>query len=108
MKALEDAPYYEARWRETAALRETLSKDIEARLRAEVVPSVTNFVLFHLPDDAPEAAVVVARLREDGLYVRDASDIGSGLGPRAVRVAVKDARTNAWMVDRLVAAVARG
>jgi histidinol-phosphate/aromatic aminotransferase/cobyric acid decarboxylase-like protein len=108
VKALEDAPYYEARWRETAALREALARDIATRLRAEVVPSATNFVLFHLPDDAPTAAIVVTRTRDDGLYVRDASDIGSGLGPRALRVAVKDARTNAWMVDRLVAAVARG
>lgn len=108
VKALEDAPYYEARWRETAVLREALARDLATRLRAEVVPSATNFVLFHLPDDAPSAAVVSARTREDGLYVRDASEIGSGLGPRAIRVAVKDARTNAWIVDRLAAAVARG
>ena len=105
VKALEDVAYYDARWRETAVLREALARDLAVRLRAEVVPSTTNFVLFHLPDDAPTAADVVERVRRAGLYVRDASAIGSGLGPRAIRIAVKDARTNAWMVDRLAEAL---
>ncbi len=108
VKALADAPYYAARWLETAALREALALDLHRRVRAEVVPSTTNFVLAHLPGDAPTAAAIVERLKADGLYLRDASAIGSGLGPRAIRVAVKDARTNVWMVDRIAAASARG
>ena len=108
MKALEDAPYYAARWAETAELREGLASDLRRRVRADVVPSSTNFLLAHLQGDGPTAAGLVERLRADGLYLRDASAIGSGLGPRAIRVAVKDARTNAWMVDRIAAAVARG
>ena len=107
VKALEDVPYYASRWAETAVLRESLAADLRQRVRAEVVPSSTNFLLAHLPDDAPTAAELVDRLRADGLYIRDASAIGSGLGPRAIRVAVKDARTNGWMVDRIAAAVSR-
>ena len=76
-------------------------------MRADVAPSTTNFLLFHLPDDAATAAELVERVRLDGLYVRDASAIGSGLGPRAIRIAVKDGRTNTWMVDRIAAALAR-
>lgn len=107
VKALEDGAYYAARWRETAVLRDALADDLARRARADVVPSATNFVLAHLPDAGPTAAELVKRLEAEGLYIRDASEIGSGLGPRAIRVAVKDGRTNAWMVDRIEAGVGR-
>ena len=69
------------------------------------VPATTNFVLAFLPDDGPTTAEVAERVRAKGLYVRDAAGIGSGVGPRAIRIAVKDARTNAWMIDRLAEAM---
>lgn len=105
VKALEDVAYYEARWRETATLREALASELRRRVGLDVVPSSTNFVLGYLPDAAPTTAEVAARVRAKGLYIRDAGSIGSGLGPRALRVAVKDAPTNVWMVDRLAEAL---
>ncbi len=107
VKALEDPAWYEARWHETALLREALAAALRARLGFEVVPSTTNFLLCRMPDSAPTTAELAERVRPAGLYVRDASAIGSGLSPRAIRLAVKDAATNARMVDLLAAALGR-
>jgi histidinol-phosphate/aromatic aminotransferase/cobyric acid decarboxylase-like protein len=41
---------------------------------------------------------VITRSRERGLFLRDPSSMGSGLGTRALRVAVKDAATNQRML----------
>src|SRR5438552_3375512 len=82
------------------AIREALAVDLRA-LGLEVVPSVTNFLLCHLPAEAPPAAAVLARCREQGLYLRDAGTISSLVGDRAFRAAVKDAETNARIVSIL-------
>ena len=67
----------------------------------ETVPGIANFILCHLPPAGPDAATVVARCREYGLFLRDASGMGAELGDRAVRIAVKDRETNRRMVDIL-------
>ena len=79
-----------------------------ARLRGgvDVVAGVANFVLFQLPQGAPSAAEVVRRCRERKLYVRDFPEMAT-LGPLALRVAVKDAATNARMLAVLAEAAAR-
>ena len=41
---------------------------------------------------------MVMRCREKGLFLRDLSGMGSRLGPRALRMAVKDAATNQRML----------
>lgn len=107
VKALGDPAWYEARWHETAMLREDLARALRTRLGFEVVPSTTNFLLCRMPDAAPTAAELSERVRPAGLFLRDASGIGSGLSPRAVRLAVKDAATNARMVDILAEALRR-
>ena len=97
-RALESRDYYEARWKETGVLR----RDLAAALRGigwEVIDGVANFLLCHLPEHAPAASEVVRRCREHGLFLRDASPMGRTLGSRAIRVAVKDAETNARMVE---------
>ena len=100
VNALEDLSYYRARWNETHALRGALADSLHA-LGMEVIPGVANFLLFHLPESAPDAASVVARAAAQGCLLRDAGRMGSRLGPRAVRIAVKDAVTNRRMVDLL-------
>lgn len=93
VKALEDADYYAARYAETHALRAELAQGLQA-LGWEVVPSVTNYLLCHLPAGGSDAATVIARCRAQGLFLRDAATMGSQLGDRVIRVAVKDAATN--------------
>jgi histidinol-phosphate/aromatic aminotransferase/cobyric acid decarboxylase-like protein/N-acyl-L-homoserine lactone synthetase len=97
VRALQEPAYYAARYRETHQLRRQLGQWLKA-LDWEIVPSVTNFLLCHLPADGPDAATVIARCRERGLFLRDASTMGSQLGDRTIRVAVKDAATNQQMV----------
>ncbi len=100
VRALESVDYYTARWNETGDLRRVLASGLRA-LGWDVVEGVANFLLCHLPADAPDAREVVLRCRERGLFLRDASPMGRGLGSKAIRVAVKDAETNAQMLEIL-------
>jgi len=93
VKALQDPQYYAARYSETRALREALARDL-AGLGMQVVPGIANFILAHLPENGPDAATVAHRCKEKGLFIRDARLMGSRMGDRVVRIAVKDAQTN--------------
>ena len=106
IKALEDPAYYTSRYQETHRLRQELAKALQAVSPMEIIPSVANFLLCHLPPDGPNAATVVERCRATGLFLRDAASMGSQLGHYALRVAVKDAETNHRMVEILSAALA--
>jgi histidinol-phosphate/aromatic aminotransferase/cobyric acid decarboxylase-like protein len=55
-------------------------------------------LLCQLPATGPDAATVVARCRAQGLYNRNAAQMGTRLGLRAIRIAVKDAATNRQMI----------
>jgi histidinol-phosphate/aromatic aminotransferase/cobyric acid decarboxylase-like protein len=101
--ALDSPGYYRERWAETSALRGELFSALDA-LGWDVVPGCANFLLCHLPESWPDAATLIASLRRDGLFLRDAGPMGTTLGDRAIRVAVKDAATNRRMVDVLRAA----
>jgi histidinol-phosphate/aromatic aminotransferase/cobyric acid decarboxylase-like protein len=72
-----------------------------------VLPGIANFLLCHLPDRGPDAATVVHRARSEGLFLRDAARMGATLGPRAIRLAVKDAATNNRMLAILQKITAR-
>jgi len=95
--ALQAHDYYRARWRETQRLREGLAREL-ATLDWDVVPGTANFLLCHLPPSGPTAAAVAARARTRGLFLRDVGNMGQALGAHALRVAVKDERTNRAMV----------
>jgi histidinol-phosphate/aromatic aminotransferase/cobyric acid decarboxylase-like protein len=97
VEALRDPAWYEARWRETAALRDALARELAATLSAEVVPGVANFLLLHLPREGPRPADLVARCRARGLFLRDFPD-APRLAQDSLRIAVKDAATNARML----------
>ena len=105
VRALQDPDHYADKYRQTHELRAQLMASLQP-LRWEIIPSVTNFLLCHLPEDGPDAATVIARCRERGLFLRDTATMGTQLGDRAIRVAVKDAATNQRMVEILTAVLA--
>jgi histidinol-phosphate/aromatic aminotransferase/cobyric acid decarboxylase-like protein len=104
-EALRTLDYYRARWQETHALREALRRGLE-QLGWDVVAGCANFLLCHLPVNGPDAATVAARTRRRGLFVRDVGNMGTALGARALRIAVKDGRSNSRILEILRATVA--
>ena len=102
MNALEDRSYYQQRRTETHALRYALQVGL-AQLGWDVIPGVANFLLCHLPEDGPTALVLARRAKERGLLVREVGSIRSATGPHSIRVAVKDAPTNARVLEILAA-----
>jgi histidinol-phosphate/aromatic aminotransferase/cobyric acid decarboxylase-like protein len=102
--ALQDADYYAARYAETHRLRSEFAERLSASTGWEILPSVANFLLCHLPEDGPDAAAVVKQCRARGLFLRDAGAMGRSLGPRTLRIAVKDAETNGRML-RIIASL---
>ncbi|SDR91507.1 histidinol-phosphate aminotransferase family protein [Opitutus sp. GAS368] len=100
VRALQDPAYYAARYRETAALRESLARELRT-LGWDVLPGIANFLLCHLPVNSPDADTLVRLARAEGLFLRDAVRMGARLGPRSIRIAVKDAATNDRMLEVL-------
>ena len=99
--ALQDAEYYRMRYTETRRLREDLARALSDIVGMDIVPSVGNYLLCHIPDDGPSAECLLEACRKQGLYLRDAGITSPTLGDRAVRIAVKDAATNRRIVDIL-------
>jgi histidinol-phosphate/aromatic aminotransferase/cobyric acid decarboxylase-like protein len=100
VRALEDPAYYSAKIAETHVLRAGLAEDLR-KLGWEVIPGTANFLLAHLPESGATAAEVVRGAQAHDLFLRDAGPLGTTLGERAIRVAVKDAATNQRMVQIL-------
>ena len=65
----------------------------------DVLPGCANFVLCQLPITQPEASVLIAACRRRNLFLRDVANMGSCFDTRTLRVAVKDAKTNAAMLN---------
>ena len=65
-----------------------------------VLPAYANYIFMELPRGW-HAATMAARLRRDGLLIRDCSDM-PGAGPGSIRVAVRSRRDN----DRLLRTMA--
>ena len=104
-EALKATDYYRARWQETHELRGELRENL-LRLGWDVVPGCANFLLCHLPASAPEAAALISRLRDHGLFVRDVAAMGTRFDGRALRIAVKDRETNRTIVEIISAVLA--
>jgi len=97
VNALLDPPYYAARYAETHLLREQLSDGLR-ECGYRVIPGVANFLMCHLPEPGPPSDWLVQECRKEGLFLRDASQMGSQLGNRAIRIAVKDGAANRNML----------
>lgn len=100
VRALQDPAYYAARYQETAGQRHLLTAGLRA-LGWDVLPGIANFLLCHLPENSADADTIVRLARAEGLFLRDAVRMGARLGPRAIRIAVKDADTNARIITVL-------
>jgi histidinol-phosphate/aromatic aminotransferase/cobyric acid decarboxylase-like protein/GNAT superfamily N-acetyltransferase len=105
VRALASPDYYAARLAETHALRARLADEL-ARRGFSVLPGVANFLLCDLPAGGLDAEEVVRACRERGLFLRNAALMGTRLGPRTLRLAVKDAATNARMIAILAEVLA--
>jgi histidinol-phosphate/aromatic aminotransferase/cobyric acid decarboxylase-like protein/GNAT superfamily N-acetyltransferase len=104
--AVRETEYYARVHQETHRLRTELLRSLAEIAGVEAVPSVTNFLLFHLDPDGPDAEIVAERCRADGLYLRNVGSMGTQLGRHCLRVAVKDGPTNERMVEILKRALA--
>jgi histidinol-phosphate/aromatic aminotransferase/cobyric acid decarboxylase-like protein len=103
--ALQEPEYYEARYAETAALRSELYDLIHLiPATIDVIPGKANWLLCQLPKDGPDAAAVVNRCSENGVFLRDASSVSAIFGGHCVRIAVKDASSNLRIVNALASA----
>lgn len=98
VRALGDRGYYEERYRQTHLLRDGMYGALKSMGISEIVPGVANFLMFHLGAAQATAAEVIRRARARGVFLRDVSNMGSCLGDRVLRVAVKDAGSNERVV----------
>jgi histidinol-phosphate/aromatic aminotransferase/cobyric acid decarboxylase-like protein len=67
----------------------------------EIVPGSANFVLCHLEADRPTAAALIKEARESGVFLRDVASMGTNVGARALRIAVKDRNSSQIVLDTL-------
>jgi histidinol-phosphate/aromatic aminotransferase/cobyric acid decarboxylase-like protein len=98
VEALGDPDYYDARYRETHELRDTMvASFVDAPVT--VYPSTTSFFLMRL--HAHSAARVLSSLQEEGIYLRNCDSMSPRFNDDYIRVAVKDASANQRVVDGL-------
>src|SRR5438445_4585864 len=103
---MRDEDYYQARYRETHALREELAAQLERALPAlEIATGSANFVVCTLPVEGPDAAEVCRRCRESNVFLRDLDPVSRSYGRHTIRVAVKDSAGNKRIVDALAASL---
>jgi histidinol-phosphate/aromatic aminotransferase/cobyric acid decarboxylase-like protein len=96
--ALQSGAYYRERYRETRDLRARLVNGLHELGLTDTVPSVTNFVMCHLPPEFGTVSNLVEGCRERGLFVRDLDPDRTGRHTDAFRIAVKDAATTERML----------
>jgi histidinol-phosphate/aromatic aminotransferase/cobyric acid decarboxylase-like protein/predicted GNAT family N-acyltransferase len=97
--ALHAKDYYAMRYWETKELREKLVQELSAMGITEIIPGSANFVMFHLPETMDTAESIVKKCRDSGLFLRNVAGMGSEVGHRAMRMAVKDEETNNRMLE---------
>ena len=96
--ALKEEHYYEKCYEQTHLLREEFSKELIKFNSLKVLQSKANFVLCYLPENGPDAEIVVSNCKEMGLYLRDVSNMGNNFNKHTVRIAIKDKETNQKML----------
>jgi len=92
--ALQDHEYYNNKYKETHILRDKFVTELRELNFREVINTQVNFILCHLFPDGNDAATLVSKCREKGLYIRDVSNMGTGFNNRTIRIAIKDHKTN--------------
>ena len=102
--ALDDPSYYEARYKETHILKEAFSSEL-SEIGLEVFPSVANFLLCKLPEGGKCAEDIVRMCVTKGVYLRNASTMGTSIRANYLRIAVKNKVDNKRIVDTLKTAI---
>ena len=100
VRALEDQSHYDEQYRQTHHLRNELAAGLE-QLGWHPIPGVANFLLCQLPPNGPSTAEVIKMCRAMNLFLRDPGSMGTAENRRLIRIAVKDAQTNARMLQIL-------
>ena len=99
--ALKENGYYEACYEKTHELREEFAAQLSLLESLEILQSKVNFVLCFLSETGPDAATIVAKCRDMGLYLRDVSNMGNNFNKHTIRIAIKDQETNQKMLEIL-------
>jgi histidinol-phosphate/aromatic aminotransferase/cobyric acid decarboxylase-like protein len=95
--ALTDGDYYQKRYAQTHALRDSLKQDLQNLGITDIVDGMANFLLFYLPADV-DAVAFLAWCQQENLFLRSVGSIGTELGHNAIRISVKDTPTTKNMV----------
>ncbi len=98
--ALTSPEYYLAKYLKTHVLRNQLKNELGRIGFTEVIDGVANFLLFFLPKEV-SVLQFINDCKRKNLFIRDVANMGSSLGPGAVRIAVKDEGTNVRMISIL-------
>ena len=106
VKALRNPEYYREHYQQTHRLRAELVLGLQKMGIREIIPGMANFILFHLPEDGPDGETLIRECRERGLFIRDASEMGTDMSGRAIRIAVKNRETNKRMLQIMGAVLA--
>jgi histidinol-phosphate/aromatic aminotransferase/cobyric acid decarboxylase-like protein len=101
VRALEDPAYYEKQYRSTHLLRGEMQEALRRIGIHEIVQGEANFLMFHLNESHPAGVKVIESARGAGVFVRDVASMGSDLGLRALRIAIKDRAGNERIVRML-------
>ena len=99
--ALQSKKYYDGLYEKTHALRERLIENLRELGIEEIIQGQANFIMLHLPGDGINSEDLVSQCRALGLYIRDVSPMGKSLGSHAIRIAVKDEKTNQRIIKIL-------
>lgn len=103
VEALRDPSYYAFVTAETARLRRVLGGAFSTIEEVKVFPSVTNFLMIEL--FGVDAETVVQKARKEGVYLRNCDTLSHRFQGRFIRTAVKDAASNARIVQAIAEAV---
>ncbi len=96
--ALTEPAYYQEKYDQTHVLREKLRQQLRVIGLVDSIPGVANFLLTYLPDQVTDVPTFLASCQQEGLFLRDVSNMGESLGKNAIRIAVKDEPT----IDRMI------
>jgi histidinol-phosphate/aromatic aminotransferase/cobyric acid decarboxylase-like protein len=101
VEALGDEAYYEAKYRETHALREELVRSLRCNPHIASYPSTTNFMLV---ETRTSAQAIVEKMHASKVFVRNCESMGERLGDRFLRIAVKRRAENSCIANALLEA----
>lgn len=100
--ALRESKYYEDMYELTRKHRDVLTAKLRDMKRVtSVIEGRANFLLFFFDDARISRKELILNCRNEGVFIRDASEMGITLGSNAIRLAVKSEEENALIIKVL-------